>query len=118
MYIFQKVLDGKDIQNFFCIVEFSRRCHSWPGWIVIDLLSLISVVGSCGVFVKILRYSFGRGLKIFLASGESHCVVFGCWMSLLLLRVVDDRRGNNDSNHESSSWMSFLSNWDSEAVAS
>ena len=62
--------------------------------------------------------SFGRGLKIFLASGESHWVVFGFWMSLLLLRVVDDCRGNNDSNDESSSWMSCLSNWDSEAVAS
>jgi len=52
-----------------------------------------------------LRYSFGRGLKIFLAFGESHCVVFGCWMSLLLLRVVDDCRGNNDSNDESSFLM-------------
>ena len=50
-----------------------------------------------------LRYSFGRGLKIFLASGESHWVVFGFWMSLLLLRVVDDCRGKNDLNGESSS---------------
>ena len=61
-------------------------------------------------------------LKIFLASGESHWVVFGCWMSLLLLRVVDDcSRGKDDSNGESSSWMSLLSpkssTWHNEVVA-
>ena len=53
-----------------------------------------------------------------LQGGESHCVVFGCWMPLFLLRVVDDCRGNNELNDESCTSMSFLvRNWDSEAVA-
>ena len=39
-------------------------------------------------------------------------------MSLLLLRAVDEYRGNDDSNDESCcGWMSLHSNWENDAVA-
>ena len=54
MYIFQKLLDGKDIQDFFGILLNSHAdvTVGLDGLLVIDLLSLISVGGSCGVFVN------------------------------------------------------------------
>ena len=39
------------------------------------------------------------------------------WMSFFSLLGADNCREDDDSNDESSSWMSFLSNWDNEAVA-
>ena len=70
--------------------------------------------------------SFGRGLKSSLASGESQYVagmVICFWMSFFLLLGADDCREYDDSNDNSSSWMSLLSGpksktWDNDAVAS
>ena len=57
--------------------------------------------------------SFGRGLKSFLASGDSQyvlVVVFCFWMSFFLPLVgADDCREDDDSNDEPSSLMSLLS---------
>jgi len=56
--------------------------------------------------------SFGRGLKNFLASGDSQyvlVVVFCFWMSFFLPLGADDCREDDDSNDEPSSLMSLLS---------
>ena len=60
MYLFRKLLDGQDIQDFFGILLNSHADDTvgLDGLLVIDLLSLISL-GSCGACFRKLRYSFG-----------------------------------------------------------
>ena len=55
--------------------------------------------------------SFGRGLKSFLASGDSQyvlVVVFCFWMSFFLPLGGDDCREDDDSNDEPSTSLMLL----------